>query len=100
MKVGKEEIIGCLAALEKWLTIDLDGLYDEQTKTLEKISAFVESVPGIESKIELRTGSNRFMQLTLTWGRRSFWVDRGRMRKKSYEKATHLYQCCVVTTRM
>lgn len=26
MKVGKEEIIGCLAAFEKWLTIDLDEL--------------------------------------------------------------------------
>ena len=72
MKVGKEEIIGCMAALEKWLTIDLDGLYDEQTKTLEKIAAFVESVPGVESKIELRTGSNRFMQLTLTWDEDAF----------------------------
>ena len=72
MKVGKEEIIGCMAALEKWLTIDLDRLYDEQTKTLEKIAAFVESVPGVESKIELRTGSNRFMQLTLTWDEGAF----------------------------
>ena len=72
MKVGKEEIIGCMAALEKWLTIDLDGLYDEQTKTLEKIAAFVESLPDVESKIELRTGSNRFMQLTLTWDEDAF----------------------------
>ena len=72
MKVGKEEIIGCMAALEKWLTIDLEALYDEQTKTLEKIAAFVESVPGVESKIELRTGSNRFMQLTLIWDEEAF----------------------------
>ncbi len=72
MKVGKEEIIGCMAALEKWLTIDLEGLYDEQTKTLETIAAFVESVPDVESKIELRTGSNRFMQLILTWDEEAF----------------------------
>ena len=67
MKVGKEEIIGCMAALEKWLTIDLDALYREQAEILKKIAAFVESVPGVETKIELRTGSNRFMQLVVRW---------------------------------
>ena len=67
MKVGKEEIIGCMAALEKWLTIDLDVLYREQTEILKKIAAFVDSVPGVETKIELRAGSNRFMQLVVRW---------------------------------
>lgn len=67
MKVGKEEIIGCMAALEKWLSIDLDVLYREQTETLEVIAGFVESVPGVETMIELRTGSNRFMQLIVDW---------------------------------
>jgi hypothetical protein len=56
-----------MAALEKWLTIDLDVLYREQTEILKKIAAFVESVPGVETKIELRTGSNRFMQLVVRW---------------------------------
>ena len=72
LKVGKEEIIGCMAALEKWLTIDLEALYHKQTEILEKIAAFVESVPGVETKIELRTGSNRFMQLTLSWNEEAF----------------------------
>ena len=67
MKVGKEEIIGCMAALEKWLTIDLDALYREQTETLKRIAGLVESVPGVETKIELRNGSNRFMQLIVNW---------------------------------
>ena len=67
MKVGKEEIIGCMAALEKWLTIDLDALYREQTETLKVIAGLVKAVPGVKTKIELRNGSNRFMQLVLDW---------------------------------
>ena len=72
MKVGKEEIIGCMAALEKWLTIDLDALYREQTETLKRIARVVESVPGVETKIELRNGSNRFMQLVVNWDEEAF----------------------------
>ena len=72
MKVGKEEIIGCMAALEKWLTVDLNALYREQTETLKRIAAFVESVPGVETKIELRHGSNRYMQLVLDWDEEAF----------------------------
>lgn len=67
MKVGKEEIMGCMAALEKWLTIDLDALYQEQTKTLEQIASFLKSVPGVETEIGVRAGSNRFMQLLVDW---------------------------------
>lgn len=72
MKVGKEEIIGCMAALEKWLTIDLDALYHEQTEVLKRIAALVESVPSVETKIELRNGSNRFMQLIVRWDEETF----------------------------
>ena len=72
MKVGKEEIIGCMAALEKWLTIDLDALYREQMEMLKIIAAFVESVPGVETQIEVRNGSNRFMQLVVNWDEEVF----------------------------
>ena len=72
MKVGKEEIIGCMAALEKWLTIDLDALYQEQTETLKIIARLVESVPGVKTRIEIRNGSNRFMQLVVDWDEEAF----------------------------
>ena len=72
MKVGKEEIIGCMAALEKWLTIDLDALYHDQTETLKRIAGFLESVPDVETRIELRNGSNRFMQLVVDWDEEAF----------------------------
>ena len=75
MKVGKEEIIGCMAALEKWLTIDLAALYREQTETLQRIAGFVKSVPGVDTNIELRNGSNRFMQLVLNWDEEIFGLS-------------------------
>ncbi len=67
LKVGKEEIVGCLAAVEKWLTVDLDSLYGEQTRKLKRIAAMVETVSGVTTAIDVRTGSNRFMQLTVRW---------------------------------
>jgi len=72
MKVGKEEIIGCLAAVEKWLTIDLDSLYRAQRKKLGKIAAMVETVPGVRTETNIRTGSNRFMQLLVHWDEKTF----------------------------
>lgn len=41
---------------------------------LERIAVFVESVPGVETKIELRSGSNRFMQLIVNWDEKAFGV--------------------------
>ena len=67
MKVGKEEIIGCLAAVEKWLTIDLESLYQDQDKKLERIEAMLSTVPGVHTTIETRRGSNRFRQLVVEW---------------------------------
>ena len=72
MKVGKEEIIGCMAAVEKWLTIDLEELYREQTKLLETIAETVDSVPGVETEIAVREGGSLFMQLVLRWDEEAF----------------------------
>ena len=75
LKVGKEEIIGCLAALEKWLTIDLDNLYRKQTKKLERVAAMVETVPGVATEINTRRGSNRFRQLEVRWEEERFGLS-------------------------
>lgn len=67
MKVGKEEIAGCMAAVEKWLTVDLETLYAEQRRKLARIAAMVETVKGVTTVTDIRRGSNRFAQLTLRW---------------------------------
>ncbi len=67
MKVGKEEIIGCLTAVEKWLTIDLESLYRDQDKKLKRIESMNSTVRGVHTEIETRRGSNRFRQLVVRW---------------------------------
>src|ERR1700691_1629818 len=50
MKVGKEEMIGCLTALETWLTLDEKKLYREWNERVDSIRKLVETVPGVEGK--------------------------------------------------
>ncbi|MBV9339415.1 MAG: hypothetical protein JO159_00830, partial [Acidobacteria bacterium] len=47
MKVGKEEIIGCLTALETWLKLDLQKLDEEWNGRVDRIRKLVDTVPGI-----------------------------------------------------
>jgi seryl-tRNA(Sec) selenium transferase len=51
MKVGKEEIIGCLTALETWLNLDEKKLYDEWNGRVDRIRKIVETVPGVTTDI-------------------------------------------------
>ena len=75
MKVSKDQIVGCMVALEKWLTIDLNALYREQTEMLERVADIIKAVPGVETQIEVRTGSNRFMQLVVSWDEEAFGLS-------------------------
>ena len=47
MKVGKEEVIGCLVALETWLNVDEKKLYAEWNSRIDRIRKLVETVPGV-----------------------------------------------------
>jgi len=49
MKVGKEEVIGCVAALETWLKIDEKKLYEEWNARIDRIRKLVETVPQIKT---------------------------------------------------
>src|SRR6202034_3247806 len=51
MKVGKEEIIGCLTSLETWLKTDEKKLYADWNGRVDRIRKLVETVPGVETKI-------------------------------------------------
>src|SRR3954453_1356961 len=47
MKVGKEEIIGCLTALETWLNLDEKKIYSEWNDRVDRIRKLVDTVPGV-----------------------------------------------------
>lgn len=67
MKVGKEEMIGCLTALETWLKIDDKKLYREWNDRVDSIRKLVETVPGVETKIYIPDDGNRFPTLRVSW---------------------------------
>src|ERR1700723_523031 len=60
MKVGKEEIIGCLAALESWLKLDEKKLYTEWNGRVDRIRKLVETIPGAKTNIYIPDDGNRY----------------------------------------
>lgn len=67
MKVGKEEVMGCLAAVEAWTKMDLEALNREWNLKVKKIAAIVETVPGVTTTITIPKDGNRYPTLTVTW---------------------------------
>ena len=67
MKVGKEEIMGCLAAVEAWYRMDTAPLYKEWNGRVERIAKLLQTVPGVGTSIETPTGTVCFPTLTVTW---------------------------------
>ena len=72
MKVGKEEMIGLLAAVEAWSRIDLKKLNDEWGKRVGRIAKLVEMVPGVSSDIRIPTEGNSYPTLTVRWDEKKF----------------------------
>src|SRR6476620_5193836 len=77
MKVGKEEVIGCLTAVETWLKIDSKKLYDEWNARVDRIAKLVETVPGVKTEIYVPEGGNRYPTLKVSWDEHAwgFTVD-------------------------
>ena len=67
MKVGKEEIIGCLTALETWLKVDEKKLYAEWEARLDRIRKLVETVPGVTTSSYIPDDGNRYPTLKVSW---------------------------------
>jgi len=67
-KVGREEIVGMLAAVEAWFTRDHPAEMRAWTGWLEHIAARLANVPGVTTKIEQPEGrSNRTPTLQIEW---------------------------------
>jgi uncharacterized pyridoxal phosphate-dependent enzyme len=72
MKVGKEEIIGCLTAVEIWLKIDSKKLYSEWNARVERIAKLVETVPGVKTEIYTPDDGNRYPTLRVSWDQQAW----------------------------
>jgi L-seryl-tRNA(Ser) seleniumtransferase len=67
MKVGKEEIVGLLTAVETWLKTDLNALNREWNGRVERIEKLVKTVPGVDTDISIPTDGNRYPTLHISW---------------------------------
>ena len=67
MKVGKEEVIGCLTALETWLKLDEKKLYAEWNDRIDRIRKLVETVPGVRTDTFVPDDGNRYPTLRVYW---------------------------------
>jgi uncharacterized pyridoxal phosphate-dependent enzyme len=72
MKVGKEEIIGILAAIEYWSHADLGALNKEWRSRVERIEKLVQTVPGVTTSIEIPEEGNSYPTLTVMWDEKRF----------------------------
>ncbi len=67
MKVGKEEIIGCLTALETWLQLDEKKVNDEWNARVTRIRKLVDTVPGVKTDVFTPEDGNRYPTLRVSW---------------------------------
>jgi len=67
MKVGKEEVIGCLTAIETWLNTDSKKLYDQWNTRVDRIAKLVNTVPGVQTEIYIPDDGNRYPTLRVSW---------------------------------
>ena len=76
MKVGKEEAIGMLMAVEMWMKRDHDAEWKQWVGWLETIARRVSAVPGVRTSVVPPIGlSNRTPSLEVRWDVRSLGVD-------------------------
>jgi uncharacterized pyridoxal phosphate-dependent enzyme len=72
MKVGKEEVIGCLTAVETWLKTDEKKLYAEWNERVGRIAKLVETVPGVKTGVYVPDDGNRYPTLKISWDQRAW----------------------------
>ncbi|MGB7332086.1 MAG: hypothetical protein WBD25_11940 [Terriglobales bacterium] len=72
MKVGKEEVLGCLVALETWLKVDEKKLYAEWNTRIDRIRKLVETVPGVTTTTYVPDDGNRYPTLRVKWDQQAW----------------------------
>jgi uncharacterized pyridoxal phosphate-dependent enzyme len=74
-KVGKEEIIGMIKALESYLKEDHDALTKEWWRRLDSISAEITRVPGVSASFSVPDIANHVPHLEIHWDPRHISLE-------------------------
>ena len=77
LKVGKEDAIGMLMAVEMWVKRDHEAEWKRWNGWLDHIGQRVSTVPGVTTSVNQPNGlSNRTPSLTILWDRQKIGIDR------------------------
>jgi seryl-tRNA(Sec) selenium transferase len=74
MKVGKEEIMGVLAAIDYWSKADIAAIDKVWQRQMERIAKLVETVPGVQATITTPPSEEEdsFPTLAVSWDEQKF----------------------------
>jgi uncharacterized pyridoxal phosphate-dependent enzyme len=76
MKVGKEEAMGMLAAVEVWVKRDHQAEWDRWMSWLDHISKRVSTIDGVTTSVDQPAGlSNRTPSLVIKWNRAKLGIS-------------------------
>lgn len=75
MKVGKEEMVGLLAAVERYLKVDHDAEFKELDSRVQYMIDTLSKIPGLTADRHLPPIANRVPHLRLTWTKDAFRFD-------------------------
>lgn len=75
MKVGKEEVMGCLAAVETWLKLDADALYRRWNERVGRIATLLGTVRGVKTEIHVPEDGNRYPTLRVSWDQQGWGLS-------------------------
>ena len=65
LKVGKEEIIGLIAAVERYIALDEDAMFAEWNSKARWITDQLQDIPGLEANYEINTAD--YAEVELIW---------------------------------
>jgi len=92
LKVGKEEAMGMLAAVEAWVKRDHDGEWKKWTGWLDHISRRVSAIPGVTTNTTEPTGlSNRTPSLRIWWDAARLGFSGDTVAKALFETEPRIY---------
>lgn len=75
MKVGKEEIIGMLTAIETWQKLDINALNREWNARVQRIAKLVDTVPGVNTNVYVPEDGNSYPTLRIEWDEQKFGLS-------------------------
>jgi D-glucosaminate-6-phosphate ammonia-lyase len=75
MKVGKEEMVGLLAAVERYLKVDHEAEFKELDRRVQYMIETLSKIPGLTAERLLPPIANHVPHLSLTWTESAFKFD-------------------------